>query len=180
MNRFIALLRGINVSGQKKIKMAELREQLKSCGFENVETYIQSGNILFDSTETDLTKLQEKISEQIKSDYGFDVETLVLNPEQLKFWTDNNPFVIRGDCDLSKTYYTMLKEEPSDERLAILNEVSFPPEEFVVSGKIVYLYMPDGAGRAKLSNNLIESKLRVPATTRNHKTMLKLYELAST
>ena len=178
MKKYVALLRGINVSGQKKIKMAELREQLKSCGFENIESYIQSGNILFYSVESDKTNLQKLISGQIKSDYGFEVETLVVDPAQLKEWTENNPFIKRGDCDLSKVYYTMLKEDPSADRLKILNDVSYPPEEFIISGRMVYLYSPERAGRAKLSNNFIESKLKVPATTRNHKTMLKLYEMA--
>ena len=81
MKKFIALLRGINVSGQKKIKMSDLKLLFEDLGFQNVETYIQSGNVIFSSKEKSIKKLESKISSGIKSKYGFDVPVLVINPD---------------------------------------------------------------------------------------------------
>ncbi|MDF0715202.1 DUF1697 domain-containing protein [Muricauda sp. 334s03] len=174
-NTYIALLRGINVSGQKKIKMAELRHVLEDSGLKNVKTYIQSGNIVFDSEQADKKILQEKITATIRQDFGFDVPTLVINGGGVKSILEANPF--SDEAEENKLYYVLLKSHPKEELVKQFNTLQFEHEGFHISNACVYLFCKNGYGKAKLNNNLIEKKLGVEATTRNQKTMLKLLEM---
>ena len=176
-NTYIALLRGINVSGQKKIKMADLRLVLEESGLKNVKTYIQSGNIVFDSEHMDGTKLEEKIKSIILEHFGFEVPTLVIQKDDIEQILKVNPF--HKEAEENKLYYVLLKSRPEEEYKKQLNQLSFENEDFNVTDSCVYLFCKNGYGRAKLNNNLIEKKLKVEATTRNHKTMLKLLEMTS-
>lgn len=173
---FIALLRGINVSGQKKIKMAELRESLTQNGLENVQTYIQSGNIIFDSEVLETTILEHKIREAIAQDFGFDVPTLVVSGNAIQKVLEDNPFAEK--VEENKLYYVLLKQAPEKDLILQFEELTFANEDFHVTEKCVYLMCKKGYGNAKLNNNLIERKLKVEATTRNQKTMQKLLEMA--
>lgn len=172
---FIALLRGINVGGQKKIKMAELRETLTRTGLENVQTYIQSGNVIFESSEGNLKGLENSIRETILKDFGFEVPTLVISGNEIKEILEANPFAEKEEEN--KLYYVLLKKAPEKDLVAQFEEVNYPNEDFQVTEKCVYLMCKKGYGNAKLNNNLIEQKLKVEATTRNHKTMQKLLEM---
>ncbi|MFD2099784.1 DUF1697 domain-containing protein [Flagellimonas iocasae] len=172
---FIALLRGINVGGQKKIKMAELRKTLAKSGLENVETYIQSGNIIFDSESSDSRDLEQLVFEAILKDFGFEVPTLVVTGNDIKKVLDANPFADKEEQN--KLYYVLLKQPPQKELTQQLEEVSFENEAFHITEKCVYLMCKKGYGNSKLNNNLIERKLKVEATTRNQKTMEKLWEM---
>ncbi len=177
METYIALLRGINVSGQKKIKMAELREQLTGLGLADLRTYIQSGNIIFKSPATEPNSLAQKIKNQIQKDYGFEVPTLVLRPADLAYVLQHNPFAKDPDKDPSRWYLTFLAEVPAEEKVAALSEVSYEPEAYVIDGKNIFFYSPKGYGRAKMNNNFFEKKLKVAATTRNWRTVNKLWEM---
>ncbi|MFC4221018.1 DUF1697 domain-containing protein [Flagellimonas marina] len=172
---FIALLRGINVGGQKKIKMAELRETLTRTGLENVQTYIQSGNVIFESSEGNLKSLENSIRETILKDFGFEVPTLVISGNDIKEILEANPFADKEEEN--KLYYVLLKKAPEKDLVTQFEEVNYPNEDFQVTEKCVYLMCKKGYGNAKLNNNLIEQKLKVEATTRNHKTMQKLLEM---
>jgi uncharacterized protein (DUF1697 family) len=172
---FIALLRGINVGGQKKIKMAELRETLTRTGLENVQTYIQSGNVIFESSEGNLKSLENSIRETILKDFGFEVPTLVISGNDIKEILEANPFADKEEEN--KLYYVLLKKAPEKDLVAQFEEVDYPNEDFHITEKCVYLMCKKGYGNAKLNNNLIEQKLKVEATTRNHKTMQKLLEM---
>lgn len=172
---FIALLRGINVSGQKKIKMAELRETLTQSGLENVQTYIQSGNIIFDSQITDITTLEHTIHEAITKDFGFKVPTLVVNGNDIEKILEANPFAEKEEEN--RLYYVLLKQAPEKDLAVQFEELVFENEDFHITEKCVYLMCKKGYGNAKLNNNLIERKLKVEATTRNQKTMQKLLEM---
>ena len=172
---FIALLRGINVSGQKKIKMADLRETLTQIGLENVQTYIQSGNIIFDSEVLETSTLEHKIHEVITKDFGFDVPTLVVSGNTIQKVLEDNPFAER--VEENKLYYVLLKQAPQKNLVTLFEELSFTNEDFHITEKCVYLMCKKGYGNAKLNNNLIERKLKVQATTRNQKTMQKLLEM---
>ncbi|MBW8199745.1 DUF1697 domain-containing protein [Flagellimonas abyssi] len=176
-NTHIALLRGINVSGQKKIKMADLRQVLEENGLKNVKTYIQSGNIIFDDEQTDRRKLQEKIAIIIRQQFGFDVPTLVVQKDDVEHILKANPF--HEEAEENKLYYVLLKSTPKEELVEQFNQLQFEHEGFKITDTCVYLFCKSGYGKAKLNNNLIEKKLQVEATTRNHKTMLKLLEIAS-
>lgn len=177
MKTYIALLRGINVSGQKKIKMSDLRLFLEENGFNNVDTYIQSGNIVFQTKEENITKLENKISEIIKNQYGFDVPVVVKTSEEISNILANNPYKDSDDLESNKIYFVLLKEAPTKENITVLTSISFENETLRVNFQCVYLRCALGAGKAKCTNNLIEKKLQVSATTRNYRTMLKLQEL---
>lgn len=176
MNTYIALLRGINVSGQKKVPMAQLRELLTVSGLEEVQTYIQSGNVVFKSSETNLLNLQEKIQSAIQSDFGFDVPVLVVSPEKLQQVFDACPF---SEEKKQNSYFTLLFDTPDSTLVAEASQVSYPNEEFVIIGDCIYFYCSLGYGRAKYNNNFFERKLKVTATARNYKTMLKLLSLSA-
>lgn len=173
---YIALLRGINVSGQKLIKMADLRARFESWGFSNVKTYIQSGNIIFNSTIKDINKLALLIGEKILETYGFDVKVIVKTPVDLINVIKKNPFA--PDKDVNRMYFTLLSNVPSEDRIRKLSEYDYSPEEYILQGNVVYFYSPAGYGKAKMNNNFFENKLKVSATTRNMKTMNKLVEMA--
>lgn len=176
MQTYIALLRGINVSGQKIIKMAELRVHLEKAGLHEVQTYIQSGNIIFkhNNSPAELTKT---IIDTIQSKYGFEVPTLVITADYIKEVLDNDPYTKNPDINPDRVYYTLLAETPKEENIAKLKEYDYPPEEWILGNKVIYFHSPNGAGNAKFSNNFFENKLKVQATTRNLKTMIKLLEM---
>lgn len=178
MSSYIALLRGINVSGQKLIKMSELKELFESQGFQNVQTYIQSGNVIFYSKEKPIEKLKNIIQTAIRKKFGFDVSVLVITPDMIEYVLKNNPF-IKKNKGLDKLYVTFLSEQPSAENIKMLNSIDYSPEEYILDGSLVYLHVPNGYGKTKLNNNLFENKLKVEATTRNWKTINKLWELSN-
>ncbi|MCK0161541.1 DUF1697 domain-containing protein [Allomuricauda sp. F6463D] len=176
-NTYIALLRGINVGGQKKMKMIELRAVMAEEGFQNVKTYIQSGNIVFDCDETNQEKLENIIVNAIWQHFGFNVTTLVIKYDKLKRIVQSNPFTSVNYVE--KRYYVMLKRPPEDLLVKDFKELHFPNEDFHLTDTCVYLLCNEGYGKAKLNNNLIEKKLNVEATTRNEKTMKKLLQMST-
>lgn len=178
MTTYIALLRGINVSGQKKIIMAELRESLAKLNYTGIQTYIQSGNIVFKSNEASKDKLAAEINKNILDRFGFDVPTLVRKPADLAAAIANNPFNKDG-IDLNRCYITFLAEAPQAAKVQALLEIDYLPEEIRIVDQVAYLYSPEGFAKAKISNNLVENKLKVQATSRNQKTTKKLIEMAS-
>ena len=178
MSRYIALLRGINVSGQKKIKMSELKTIFENIGFQDVITYIQSGNVIFSSKKKSISKLSNKITSGIKSKYNFDVQLIILTPQEIDWALKNNPF-IKKKKEIERLYVTFLSAKPSTDSINILKEISFLPEEYLINEKTIYLFSPNGAGKAKLNNNFIEKKLKVVGTTRNWKTVTALSELVN-
>lgn len=175
MIKYVALLRGINVSGQKKIPMAELREILAKSGLDDVQTYIQSGNVIFESLETDKSTLELKIHNAIKSNFGFEVPVLVLSPQELKNILDNCPF---PQEEKEKSYFMMLYSFAAKPLVDEVSKLSYPNEKFLITDNCVYFYCSVGYGKAKLGNNFFERKLKVTATARNYKTMVKLVNLS--
>jgi uncharacterized protein (DUF1697 family) len=174
---FIALLRGINVSGQKKIKMAELRAVLEDAGLQNVTTYIQSGNLVFDSEVSQTKTLQELINSTILKHFGFEVPTLVVQRAEIQQVMEGNPFL--DTAESNKLYYVLLQNPPQKELVEEFNQQNFEHEDFHITDNCVYLQCKKGYGKAKLNNNLIERKLQVQSTTRNDRTLRKLLELSA-
>ncbi|MEM6686946.1 MAG: DUF1697 domain-containing protein [Bacteroidota bacterium] len=169
--KYIAILRGINVSGSKKLPMAELRTLLSNLNLTDVKTYIQSGNVVFTSDEQEQQKLGNLISEAIKKQYDYEVPVLVKTIAQWKNAMANNPYI---DKDISKQAITFLATTPAETTF----EINSKDDEFTIINSEVYLYCPNGFGRSKLTNNLFERKLKTQATTRNWKTIHKLLEMA--
>jgi uncharacterized protein (DUF1697 family) len=179
MKTYIALLRGINVSGQKKIKMADLRKILENQGFNKVQTYIQSGNVIFKSEVSNASDLEKKIKKGIEDAFNFDVPVLVKTLTELSQILDESPYKNPKDIESNQVYYSILKDKPEIGFKDHLDAKDYPNEEFLITENCAYLNCFKGAGKAKLNNTIIERKLKVTATTRNHRTMLKLLEMAS-
>jgi len=177
MNTFIALLRGINVSGQKQIKMTDLTKLFEDSGFTNVQTYIQSGNVIFESQNSNTKAIKNQIEKKVKEKYKFDVEVFITTNKELNNILRKNPF-IKKKKDIERFYVTFLSEKPDSVNISKLNQINYSPEEFIIDGNVIYLYFPNGYGKAKLDNNLFENKLKIPATTRNWNTVNMLFELS--
>ncbi|GAA4275556.1 DUF1697 domain-containing protein [Aquimarina mytili] len=181
MKIYIALLRGINVSGQKKIKMIDLKAMLEGLRLTSVTTYIQSGNIVFKSEKKDTQILSDLIKNGISTRFGFDVPVLVLTPEILTNIYEENPFsdgLLSGEIEDKKMYFTLLSNPPDANAVAELMAKDFKEERFEITSKVVYFYAANGYGKTKLTNNFFEKKLKCDATTRNCKTVIKLLELS--
>lgn len=175
MNTYIAMLRGINVSGQKKVVMTELKKLFEELGFSNVATYIQSGNVVFsaDTPENDLAKTLEKA---IETRFGFFVPVMVRIAEDIRAVAAGHPF--EGAAE-DRIHVTFLEKEPAPERVEALSPDAFLPDAWVLKGREVYLHIPVSYGNTKLSNNFFENKLKVKATTRNWKTVQVLAGMAN-
>lgn len=175
MKTFIVLLRGINVGGQKKIRMADLKQCLTQAGFQDVETYIQSGNLSCRKDGLTAKAVENEVHKVILEHFGFDVPTLALTKDELKLIIDQNPF---ADEEEKSLYFVLLKSKPEKDLVDGFNLLHFENEAFHVNHNCVYLCCKAGYGKAKLSNNLVENKLKVQATARNFRTMMKLLEMA--
>lgn len=177
MPKYLALLRGINVSGQKLIKMQDLNQLFSDNGFKNCETYIQSGNVIFDSKLTDKEKISEQIKKMIHKKYKFDVENRVLTQNDLKKVIRLNPYLKRKDFNEKAMYVSFLSATPDKENIKLLSAVKSADDSFEGKENVLFLYCPGGYGKTKLSNNTVENKLKLTATTRNWNTVLKLEEM---
>lgn len=180
MKVIVSLLRGINVSGQKKVPMKELKTLYEELGFTDVSTYIQSGNVIFGTTEKALDKLPKKVEQKIKAHFGFDVSVIHRTPEQLKAVLQNNPFLNEKDLQENKLYVAFMAGTPEAAHVEKAQTYQTEADRFAVMGQETYLYLPDGYGNSKLHNNFFESKLHVVATTRNWRTVNILYNMALT
>jgi uncharacterized protein (DUF1697 family) len=179
MPAYIAMLRGINVSGQKIIRMAHLRDSCAALGLRNVETYVQSGNVVFLALKKPPSALAKRISDAILRDFGFPVPTLVKTSKELEDVIKGNPFLKERGIDPSKLHVTFLSELPAKSTLDNLAALPTKPDRFHLGRQVIYLYCPDGYGKTKLSNAAFEKALAVRATTRNWKTVTTLFEMAA-
>ena len=175
---YIAMLRGINVSGQKTIKMERLRASLASLGFSDVKTYIQSGNVVFKAATPSTSSLEKKIAGKIFEDFGFAVPVAIRTPEELGAVLKNNPLLKLPSLEEARLHISFLSGSAPKTAAEILKPLAAKSERFAVCGREIYLYCPDGYGETKLSNSAIEKKLSVQATTRNWKTVNTLFAMA--
>jgi uncharacterized protein (DUF1697 family) len=173
---FIALLRGINVGGKTIIPMPKLKSLFASMGLEDVSTYIQSGNVVFSSPTGDAQALAVAIEERIDEAFGLSMSVLLRTPGELAEIADSNPF-LRHEADLSMLHVVFLSGPPEADAVAELDPARSPPDEFAVRRREIYLHLPNGAGRSKLTIDYFEKRLGVRATGRNWKTVTKLLEL---
>ncbi len=179
MTNKIALLRGINVGGKRKILMADLRELLAGIGFTDVKTYIQSGNIFFNlSNEMSDAEIADAIEKLISDNYGFDVSVVIRSVEEVEQAIENNPFYTGEEENITNLHLTFLKEKPSEENQLKTEEYNYEPDKFVIKNKDVFIFCEGKYHKSKLTNTFFEKKLKVSTTTRNWKTVLKLLELS--
>lgn len=177
MPTYISILRGINVSGTKKMIMADLKQHYIAIGFTDVVTYIQSGNVIFKS-DVSADKLADVIVKKIQDEYGFMVPVIIRTHNEMVETLKHNIFLHERKEDITKLAVTFLESEAEPEKIITIERDKFMPDEFMSHGKEIYLFAPNGFGRSKLTNNFFENQLKVRATTRNIKTVNKLIELS--
>lgn len=179
MNRYIAFLRAINVGGYRKIKMEDLRNMFEDMGFENVQTYIQSGNVLFDSNESDPSVLSQSIEQKIESEFGHDVPLMIRTPKALEKLISENPFKGKNE-DPFKLYVTFFLEPPLLEKQQVLKNLSGQIEQFdFVDGDLFSLIDKKTDQKVNFSNGFVEKIIGIPGTGRNWRTVNKMVEMAS-
>jgi uncharacterized protein (DUF1697 family) len=173
---YVILLRGVNVGGNNKLPMADLRTALTDLGLEKVSTYIASGNVFADSAlgSADVALLVRKT---ILDSFGLEIPVLVRTHAELVSIAERNPF--EHVKDNAKLAITFLDEEPSPFSITALLTANPEPEQFVIDGTTMYAYYPNGFGQTKLTSTLIDGKLKTVSTTRNLNTLLKLIELSA-
>lgn len=172
--QYIIFLRAVNVSGKNLIKMAELKEKLAKAGFRDVQTYIQSGNIVLQSDE-DSEKVATQINSLILQEFGLDISVFVLTEEELMSSLEACPFP--SDLAPNHVFITYLDNQPENTALEAFKAIDLGQEEYLHKGKLFYFYLPSGMAKSKLNNNFIEKKLKVNATGRNLNTINKMLTL---
>ena len=172
------MLRGINVGGHKKIRMQELKELYESLGYREVQTYIQSGNVIFRCADLDTAELKNRIESAIQAAYGYSVAVLIRIPDEFRRLVENNPLSGEKDIDFTRLAVIFLSASPEKWPTENLEESKAESEDLFISGREIYLYYPEGYAKTKLSISLFEKQLKVYATARNWRTVQKLRELA--
>lgn len=175
---YICLLRGINVGGNKRIKMADLRKLLAGIGFNKVKTILQSGNVVFETDETDREKLAQKIGEAIIKQYDFEVKIILRTAQEWQAIIDKKPdyeIEVAGN----RLLVMCLDSTPSPENNAALLESHHGDEIIHILEQEIFIYYGDGMAKSKLSNAVLERKLNVVTTARNWNTVIKLQNLVN-
>jgi uncharacterized protein (DUF1697 family) len=177
MPTFIAMLRGINVGGNP-LKMDRLRALFSSLGFKNVRTFIQSGNVIFDTAKSP-SKCSAEIEKKLAGETRLPITVILRTATELKSAIAANPFLKHPKIDPSKLHVTFLAAPVPRDILKKSGTLTSGPDELRVIGKEAYVHCPNGYGRTKLHNTALEKLLSTKATTRNWNTVNKLYELAT-
>src|SRR5216684_2076926 len=176
MTTNVALLRGLNVGGKNRMPMTALTQMFVEAGCTNVRTYIQSGNVIFKAKQSKLEKLPAVIAKNIAESFGYKTPVVLRTVEQIGETVENNPFLKAG-ADENELHVYFLANAPDARGIASLDPARSSPDAFLVRGRDVYLKMPNGMARTKLSNAYFDSKLATISTARNWRTTLKLFEL---
>jgi len=172
------MLRGINVAGNTRVKMDDLRRMFTDMGNTDVQTYLQSGNVVFSSSQRGARKLETAIEKAIAAELDLQIAVLVrTHPDLAKILTAN-PYLDR-ETDLTKLPVTFLADKPDADKVAALEVPSGESAVCTVVGREVYLHCPNGYGRTKLNNAFLERKLGVKATTRNWKSVTTLHDMSA-
>ncbi len=177
METWIALFRGINVGGKNILPMAKLTKDLASLKLKNVRTYIQSGNVVFESAATSPSSLSRKIAKRIEDRHGFRPQVLLLNRDELLTAIKSNPFP-RAVADPKSLHFFFLAEPTVAPNTRALDAAKSPTENYKLTDRVFYLHAPDGIGRSKLAANA-ERHLGVVTTARNYRTVAKLFDMVT-
>ena len=173
MPRYVALLRGVNVGGSGRMKMADLRACVEAAGYEDVATHIQTGNVLFRTAARSAEKVAVAFEKAVEGDLGFATAVMIRTASQLTAALDANPF---PDADPKALHIAFLREAPAAAKVEALTAPD-GPDELEVIGREVHLHYPDGMGRSKMSGAWIEKRLGVPATARNRTVVTAIRDL---
>lgn len=168
--KYAVLLRGINVGGKNKLPMKNLAELFAAVGCRSVETYIQSGNVVFDASSSVARQAPQAIGEAIEQRFGYRVPLILRSGRELAQVVAENPFLRQGVAEKELHVY-FLADRPAE---AELDAKRSAPDEFILCGREIYLRLPNGMGRSKLTNAYFDSKLKTVSTGRNWATVLRL------
>lgn len=174
----IALLRAVNVGSHNKVKMDALRELCTSLKFKDVQTYVQSGNIVFATREEDLLRVSARMEKAIEGAFGCRPNVIVRTPSEFRDVVARNPFAARDGMESSKLLVMFLAADPVAEARQKILQMKPDPEEIQLCGRELFIYFPEGMGRSKLQIGVIERALKTPGTTRNWNTVNNLLKMA--
>ena len=177
MTRFVSLFRGINVGGNKSVRMDALKELHESLGLQRVETYIQSGNVVFTSDDAIPSQLSRQIEEAFEHKFGFLSKVMVRTAEQFNVIIENSPFKDQPMKESKWVVVMFLASDPISTALEDIQKTYSGFEELHTIGQEVYIYYPEGIGRSKLTNTFLEKKLKTMGTARNWNTVLQLQKM---
>ena len=177
MPTWVALLRGINVGGRNLLPMTDLAGLFEEAGCAGVRTYIQSGNVLFTASRARAEKLPGLIASGIADRFGYQVPVLLRTAADLGETIRQNPFLEAGASE-NWLHVLFLADQPDAGRVAALDPLRSPPDAYAVRGREIYLRLPNGGAKTKLTNAYFDSRLATISTVRNWRTVLKLFELA--
>src|SRR5271165_2017791 len=174
---YISMLRGINVGGHKRMKMDQLRKSFEALGFEQVQTYIQSGNVVFKTRKLSPAALSKRIEKKILGDFGFSVCVISRSSEEMAETIERNPFLNLPDTDHEKLHVMFLSEAPPPEALKKLGDLTAAPDQCRSLDREIYFYLPNGASQSVLMKNPVDRILAVVTTTRNWRTVNQLHQM---
>jgi len=172
----VALLRGINLAGKNRLPMKDLTEMFAHAGCGGVAAYIQSGNVIFTAAPVLASRIDALITAQIKKRFGHEVPVVLRTADELRKVIANNPFLRAGAAE-KELHVMFLADAPDASRIRSLDPDRSPPDTYQVRGREIYLRLPNGMGRSKLSNQYFDSKLATVSTARNWRTVTTLLEL---
>jgi uncharacterized protein (DUF1697 family) len=179
MESYVALLRAINVGGNNKVGMADLREMLGDMGFENAKTLLQSGNAVFQCAKRSETALEAELESATKDRFVVDIDYVVRSSRDVDQVIAKNPFPDAAKTDPSHLVVMFFKSAPSRETLEGVRGAIKGREEIELIGREAFITYPDSIGTSKFTGNVIEKKFGVRGTARNWNTVLKLRDLVS-
>ena len=174
MNTYISILRGINVGGKRKIIMKDLCLLHQNLGFTNVRSYIQSGNVVFESKLNSNEQLESIISDAILKKYGFEVPVIVRSKAEWKAIKEANPYLNES---IEQLHITFLKDTPPPDNLKFFDAFDAGNDQLQIADKQIYIFCGGAYRETKLTNQLFEKKLQTNASTRNWKTFMKIFQL---
>jgi uncharacterized protein (DUF1697 family) len=177
MTALVSLFRGINVGGNKPVRMDALKELHEALGLHGVATYIQSGNVVFTSDDADPAQLAKQIEEAFAQKFGFQASVVVRTAAQFSDIIANNPFQNQPAKESNRVVVMFLASHAVSTAQEDIQKTYAGPEELHIIGQEAYIYYPDGMGRSKLTNTFLEKKLKTRGTARNWNTILRLQQM---
>jgi len=177
MPTYISMLRGINVGGHKRVKMDLLRASFEALEFEQVKTYIQSGNVVFKTGRLSPGGLSKRIEERILKDFGFPASVISRTADELSRTIANNPFLKERGMDPEKLHVMFLSQAPTPAALKKLTDLTAAPDQLRHSDREIYFYLPNGVSQSVLMKSPVDRILSVVTTTRNWRTVNSLHQM---
>ena len=176
LTRFVALLRGINVGGANRLPMQFLHAAFVAAGAARVATFIQSGNVVFDAPAGAAEAIGEHVAQTVAKSFGFAAPIVMRDAPRWRALIAANPFLARGE-DCSRLHVAVLSAPPAPERLVRLDPNRSPPDAYAVGEACLYLHLPNGVARSRMTNAWLDSNLGVVATLRNWATVTRLADM---